>query len=275
MITVIYVLGAGNSGSTIFSMALGGHSRITSIGELSKIGQWFRNDEFCSCGERMSKCQFWNEVRSFDESVVAGSEKKRPLSASESGKIYNEIARKTGSSVIVDASKDSKRMMNLVKNPPESVRLVPVLLSRSGQSYIQSMKRRPHVSRRWRMSVFALYRWVSKNIKSRAALAFAGCYREAIKLDFEGFVNQPEEHLRNICQACGIEYERAMLDFWKKPHHNIAGTPSRFRPKPITSGASESLPLTSKLLFSLFGGNLFNAFFGIKSQRSIKEKAKK
>lgn len=62
---VVYIMGAGRSGSTVLDTVLGNHPRVESLGELSALPEaaWVRNG-FCACGERAAQCPFWSSVHS-------------------------------------------------------------------------------------------------------------------------------------------------------------------------------------------------------------------
>lgn len=62
---ILYILGAGRSGSTLLDIALGNSPQIFGAGELVYLHErgWL-NDEHCACGERVNQCAFWREVKS-------------------------------------------------------------------------------------------------------------------------------------------------------------------------------------------------------------------
>lgn len=283
MITVIYILGAGNSGSTIFSMALGGHSQITSVGELSQIGRWYGRDELCSCGQSMRKCVVWSNILGSNPADLLGAEygrNSRRLSTEASVALYRKISQETQTSVIVDASKDPGRLMQLRKQRPSDITILPVLLVRDGRAYIDSMNRRVQardsagsgVTRRLRRSVLPAHsftRWAKKNLLSLFALRRSGLRDTAIKLDYDRFSRDPADHLAQVCAAVGLPYESGMLEYWRQTHHNVAGTPSRFSPQPINPRTRwhSSLPRAPRVLFALLGGYQLNRIFGVGCER--------
>ena len=60
---VIFVAGAGRSGSTLLDRMLGSVPRVASVGELRHIWKLgLAEDEFCGCGEPFSACPFWARV---------------------------------------------------------------------------------------------------------------------------------------------------------------------------------------------------------------------
>ena len=62
---ILYIVGAGRSGSTILDIALGNSPEICSSGELVRLPErgWL-DDQYCACGERVNRCAFWRDVKS-------------------------------------------------------------------------------------------------------------------------------------------------------------------------------------------------------------------
>ena len=64
---MIYISSLSHSGSTLLDMTLGGHPRFIGLGEIAEAVREDRDEEFyseerCSCGERMTECDFWQDV---------------------------------------------------------------------------------------------------------------------------------------------------------------------------------------------------------------------
>lgn len=59
---VLYVCSAARCGSTLTDMFLGGHSRITSLGEVNFLAKAIRVGERCSCGPLVRDCPHWQAV---------------------------------------------------------------------------------------------------------------------------------------------------------------------------------------------------------------------
>jgi hypothetical protein len=60
---VVYIMGAGRSGSTVLDVVLSNHAAIEGIGELMRLtGHGIADNEYCACGARESDCPFWSEV---------------------------------------------------------------------------------------------------------------------------------------------------------------------------------------------------------------------
>lgn len=59
---IIYILGAGRSGSTILATVLNHHEKISYVGELHHFFSYLKNNSICSCGKSIRSCEFWGEV---------------------------------------------------------------------------------------------------------------------------------------------------------------------------------------------------------------------
>lgn len=61
--TVIFIIGAGHSGSTILSKALNAHSSIFALGEISNFEEDYKKDmSLCGCATPIRECPFWEKV---------------------------------------------------------------------------------------------------------------------------------------------------------------------------------------------------------------------
>ncbi|WP_347245464.1 sulfotransferase [Thermogutta sp.] len=60
---VVFVMGAGRSGSTVLDLFLGQHPLVQSAGELCNFVHdgWIER-RLCSCGQRISECELWSRV---------------------------------------------------------------------------------------------------------------------------------------------------------------------------------------------------------------------
>ena len=62
-IKVLFIGGAGRSGSTLLDRLLGQTPGLVSVGEVTNIWKVGFTDDFpCGCGELFSGCPFWREV---------------------------------------------------------------------------------------------------------------------------------------------------------------------------------------------------------------------
>jgi len=295
MVTVAYILGAGSSGSTLLSMALGNHPEIMTIGEFSQYDKHVAQGLPCSCGQAVTDCGFWSRVAAQvperrEETMpvrphlsalrVALPGRSRalrrdpfyPLTVQSNLDFYEAVAEVSNCRVIVDASKDAARFYYLYHSG--RVRLVPVLMVRDGRAYLDSMnKRRAH---RWipllldpgpKGFLRSYGRWVKMNLTSRCLLKGIRFYGNAVRVSYEDLVAAPGQVIKDVCQRLGLEYDTDMLQYHEAEHHNIAGSPARFAPGEIRPmhGWKERLPRSVKLVFGLLGGTFLNGLFGVSS----------
>lgn len=61
-VPVVYILGAGHSGSTLLAMLLGSHPGICTIGEVKWLGGTDPASYRCSCGQTLAECAFWDRL---------------------------------------------------------------------------------------------------------------------------------------------------------------------------------------------------------------------
>jgi hypothetical protein len=58
--TIIIILGAARSGSTLLAKTIGGHSSCFTLGEINRFNQEINNPEtHCGCGNKLNQCDFW------------------------------------------------------------------------------------------------------------------------------------------------------------------------------------------------------------------------
>ncbi|TYP95623.1 Sulfotransferase family protein [Fodinibius salinus] len=60
---IIYILGAGRSGSTVLATVLNNHKKITNVGELHHFFSYLKNNDACSCGFEFDSCKYWRSVK--------------------------------------------------------------------------------------------------------------------------------------------------------------------------------------------------------------------
>jgi len=59
---IVYIVGAGRSGSTLLDMILGAHSQIFSLGEITHFSSYVASNSFCACRQPVRNCVIWEEV---------------------------------------------------------------------------------------------------------------------------------------------------------------------------------------------------------------------
>lgn len=73
---IYYITGAGRSGTTLFDICLGNLEHTFSLGEVIFFVQnGIIDQEYCSCGQKVTECEFWKKIISKWESEKSLSHK--------------------------------------------------------------------------------------------------------------------------------------------------------------------------------------------------------
>lgn len=59
---LIYLLGAGRSGTTLLATVLNAQKGITTLGEMHQLYDHVAKNKTCACGEVLSECSFWSGI---------------------------------------------------------------------------------------------------------------------------------------------------------------------------------------------------------------------
>lgn len=258
---VLYVLGRGRSGSTIFGNVLGELDGFFCGGEIRFL--WdpvVVRSSACACGSVIFECPVWSsvlaELADVDVAAVARWQHEivkehntvrllrhrggRPWAALESyagvmRRLYDALAGVTGARVIVDTSKRPSYAAFLGTLPhfdPYYVHLV-----REPHASAYSWRIRKYASALSdgevrRQSAFdATLRWDLLNLGSEAVLRRAGA-EHALRIRYEDFVAAPRATVDRARALMGEEDGRSPFvddrTVTLGVNHSIAGNPSRF-----------------------------------------------
>ncbi len=175
---LIYILGAGHSGSTLIDMILGSNSNVFSVGELAFYSHYLEKiphkklgtnaDYVCTCGKVAGKCPFWSKVhkdfrnsrpiiknRGHIDTYKIFLNILNPLehfirfnvNIGKNKQIFNHVCIeakkiKPQLSYIVDSSKDPRRLYELLNDPlMRDVDLKVIYMVRDAFSYLNSFKK--------------------------------------------------------------------------------------------------------------------------------------
>lgn len=214
---VIYVVGAGRSGSTILGVALGNCAHVFYAGELDK---WLTRSGVPQL-EDPQRTLFWSRVRQYvDASDLFGHEAKRCLERSSAlfrirewparrrlrGRyrrvcqdVYRALARETGATQIVDTSHYPLRAREL--QSLAGIELYLLFLVRDPQSVVASFGRHDVAERRFGVFAANGYLWLTYLLST---LVFLRHPRERrLSVRHEDFVKDPEGVLRQILDMVG------------------------------------------------------------------------
>jgi hypothetical protein len=266
-VRVLYIGGAGRSGSTLLDLILGEIPGLFAAGELKYIwDRGVRDNELCGCGERFLACPFWTPVgkRAFggwdrvDVDEVLALERavdnhrsiplmsKPGLSARYAARLekfvavlerlYAAVAEVSGATAIVDSTKRPSTAFLLSKIPAIDLRFVQLVRDSRGVAYSWSKRvKRPEVTDGVDFmprydSVKAGARWMANNSLFHV-LAASGV--PGIRVRYESLIASPRREVERIVRHAGVLVERETLDFLDQgevdlaTNHIVAGNPLR------------------------------------------------
>lgn len=259
-VRVLYIMGAGHSGSTVLDIILGNHPGFVSVGELSNfIQRRGLNTKYCACGETATTCKFWSDVflawkrrigadgikahqtlqNSFEHfrrwfylqkekgDTVQSSHFK--AYAERTRALFEAIRSVSGKGLIIDSSKSPVRALALSKIPGIDLRLVHLV--RDGRGMVWSLlkkgvKEKSTRSKRvYASSWLASLEWFLINASSGLVVRNTGS--KAVRVRYEDLVENPQKVLTNIGQALEIGLapviDALLSGKQMKIGHNIAG----------------------------------------------------
>ncbi|HEY7875228.1 MAG TPA: sulfotransferase [Actinomycetota bacterium] len=258
---VLYVLGRGRSGSTIFGIVLGELDGFFCGGEIRFL--WdpvvVRNS-VCGCGSLVFECPVWSEVLAqvddvdvdqvvrWQHEIVKEHNTLRLLRhragrtwralegyASVMRRLYDALGAVTGARVIVDTSKRPSYAAFLGTLPDFDAYYLHLVREPHASAY--SWRSRKYDSARGdgevrrRTALDATIRWDLLNLGSEAVLRRAGAGR-SLRIRYEDFVAAPRTTVEDaralLRERSGrspfVDERTVTLGI----NHSIAGNPSRF-----------------------------------------------
>jgi hypothetical protein len=246
---VIFLAGLGRSGTTLLERAVGELPRVQPLGEVTHL--WRRgigDDELCGCGDRFSRCPFWQAVgqrafggwgnvdlgaidtakdnaerlRRIPELLLgrgrSSSRASARLIAESHRRIYDAVAALTGADVVVDSSKHPALAYCLCSHPGIDLRVVHVVRDSRGVAYSWTKSvQRPEAKRSSssrRMTQYAPTRsallWSAEN----AAVALLPSLGTRVLLvRYESFVEAPKTVIAEVARHAGLDIGEEDVDF--------------------------------------------------------------
>lgn len=174
MRTVIIILGAARSGSTLLAKAIGGHSKGFTLGEINRFNNEINNEEtHCGCAEKLCNCGFWidvidklkektnSSIKGYDTDFKIGifdqitkSKKYKLIPTILFNKtykndivdkeidntllLYKTLFEKTNSKILIDSSKGLFRALVLASRSNKRINFKFVQLTRDGRGVLNS-----------------------------------------------------------------------------------------------------------------------------------------
>lgn len=243
-VRVIYIIGAGRSGSTLLDTVLASHPDVVGVGELVNLHSagWTSN-EVCACGKLGTECDFWTSVRAawqrrVPEATVEGyvalqkriefysglglmqiarmlrqriaptAEFQAYLRQTEA--LYQAIAEASGKSIIVDSSKHPIRGALLAHLRGIDLRLVHLV--RDARAVVWSRKKALEADQKSgvqfaikpRSAWYSVAFWAFINVLAAVVCLFRR--RQSLRMRYEDFVAEPQAQLERLGRVCDLDY---------------------------------------------------------------------
>ena len=260
---LISVVGAGHSGSSLFDALVGGHSRISGLGEVQRISD-NPTENTCGCGRTINACPFWEAVTATIEwpdrtavgsladhpitllgdtghrrlsvklqdaamivgsrrllraaSVTSSAVKRLREIATNSWLLFDTVSGVDGTDVVLDTSKDSRRIKYLYLEQPRRTRVIHLV--RDGRGVVASHKKRGDLPLE-----AAARMWNNRNAKAELMLATIP-QRRRMRVRYEDLCTDVEATLEKIWQFVGLSREDGLGRSGTKELHAIPGNPA-------------------------------------------------
>lgn len=253
IISLIYIIGRGHSGSTLLDLVLGEHSNITGLGEL----RWLSNrkrarsnflDNECTCGApRTANCSFWISIETILGDKFGLSLKTLDLEADDDQTfifhnmaLLSAVRAVTGSKYLVDSSKSPHRLKRL-NTLCNSLDIRPVYIVRNPCGVTYSHLKRGRDLKLWAKKYAA---YTDEIHRALIGLNFH-------LVEYERFCRTPTEVLDSVMFYLGLQTEDEQLAVDHRLHHNLAGNSLRFNKSleiAIDEAWRKNLTLMEKLI---------------------------
>lgn len=261
-LTVVYIAGAGRSGSTILDRVLGTMDSSGSYNELYRVFEdGFGNNSKCSCGMQFDECGFWQPVmarvvgpdvrvgdcmsdsRKLDRSRMFFSLYHDLLSTSVRQRLaryrsrmedlLHAMAEEAGIDTIVDSSKLPARALILAGIPGIELRVIHLL--REPRAVANAwLKERYDPGKESSMNRYRALRtmifWAGRQVMSERLSRRA----DYLQIRYEDFASQPRRTLAEIVRFVPGWGTQSLPvsevgEIHLGPLHSLSGNPSRFR----------------------------------------------
>ena len=267
-IPIIYLLGAGHSGSTLLNMIMDSHSQIFGAGELFMYTKLKRRDFFCGCGKPLASCSFWKAVfsglnltnleicrKKFDfllnKKNYFDAYTRQPINIEKyvelNEKIYRKIQKHSRKKVIFDSSKHPERAELLLKS--RNLDITFLHLVRDGRGVAWSYRSKMSLLKGMRL-------WLMRNLKIEIIKR-----RNNVKyifIRYEDFAKNPEQIVKFILKRMGLAFEPEMMEIRGAKNHQVGGNIlvrfSKIKKIEPNLDWKKEMPLFYKIIFNLLCG---------------------
>jgi len=227
---VIFIMGAGHSGSTLLDLIIGSHSKAFSLGELWSISaDQVSKKQSLICGVCAGECAFWNRRASLPvlRSYFGRWNRSNRLAfalyrylGGFKGNIYRHLLEWSRAEVLVDSSKRVWwiRRQLLPSWFWRGMNPFLIYLHRDGRAVANSLLRKfPE------RGMAAIAKGWVRGTQQRERYFRAFPRHRRLQLAYEQLATDPEGVINSVCDWLDIRYEPEMLRYWQHDHHPVAG----------------------------------------------------
>lgn len=272
--SVLYIGGAGRSGSTLLEIILGNTPGYFSVGEVRFFWEYIHAGGVrCGCGTELAHCAFWSAVLArMHTAGLPGSLAElaalarridrthnlprlatpRPYRTADiqtliaaTGRLYDAIRCETGGAVIVDSSKVPSHGFLLRRVPDLDLRLLHLVRDGRAVAYSWSQRQKRELAVDGaRMARHAAFRSVLVwAIENRFTSRLARQCTPATILRYEDFTRDPACELNAALEQlhyAAVDLSRVTSGtFYPQPTHSVGGNPLRFKQQALRIVADE------------------------------------
>lgn len=222
-VNLIYLLGAGRSGTTALATLLGNHKEVTTLGEMHQFYDHIRDGKTCSCGKQLDACSFWSSVlqrlpeamlnnpQSFQNisdcleyhssipKHLLGLQKRKELeeyNASQT-KILKEAQQNSNSRYVLDSAKYIGRFLSLRKN--KDIELKGIYMVRDVRGVIESFKKQVQTSRSPLSTIFYY-----SSVNTVAQWVYWRNRSSVLKIKYEDLIRKEAKTVHLLCEFLNL-----------------------------------------------------------------------
>lgn len=261
--SIVYILGPGHSGSTLIDRIINTSSEAISLGEVAYYDTYLKkiphkkialqDGYVCSCRKDFDICSFWKPI---NKSLVNKQRLIKPrglidnisffipsvshFKRKNNNKLFYDTVYKESKKkhkhlkVIVDSSKDPRRLFELLSNNSISKRNIKIIyVYREPEAYAYSFRKELRVQSGFkkRSIVISTYEWIAVHL---ASLYLLKKYSPStLKVSYHDLCSKTSETTNQISQFLGIPLETDTSKLISKinntKYHGIFGNPGRFK----------------------------------------------
>jgi hypothetical protein len=282
---IIYIAGYGRSGSTLLERILSSNDHLFGLGEVKFLfNSLINNESYCSCGEKISDCDYWNKVikktslkdTNYLQELEALRKKNEFLHSIifSNNKEYIKILDVLYKNIIEFAPAETKYVIDSSKTARDSF-FRPFILSknfnvkvihlvRDGRgcmwSNIKGSNRKMEKGLDPKLEFPSLRSAISWSLANLSPHVFQYKHNNNyIRVKYEDFVKNPESSLNEIAEYLDVDLSEQVNILKKQKEiplgHQLAGNRLRKKKKIILKNDDEwkeKLTLYNRLIFALF-----------------------